>query len=102
MVLPGVIGGRSSTQVGVDKLLDLLAQQGHLGTFFTVGWLAERQPSLVRRIADAGHEIASHTWWHRRVDRVTRDEFRQDVGRTRALRICPTSGMLLGPASPIV
>ena len=75
----------SRAEAGVDRLLELLAEQGHRGTFFTVGWLAERQPSLVRRIAEAGHEIASHTWWHRPVDRVTPDEFRQDVSRTRAL-----------------
>ncbi len=75
----------SRAEAGVDRLLELLSEQGHCGTFVTVGWLAERQPSLVRRIADAGHEIASHTWWHRPVDRVTKDEFRQDVGRTRAL-----------------
>jgi len=75
----------SRAEVGVHKLLELLSERGHHGTFFTVGWLAKRQPSLVRRIAEAGHEIASHTWWHRSVDRVTAEEFRQDVGRTRAL-----------------
>ena len=72
-------------EAGVDRLLELLEQYGHSGTFFTVGWLAERQPALVRRIVEAGHEIASHTWWHRPVDRITADEFREDVARTRAL-----------------
>ncbi len=75
----------SRAEAGVDRLLELLSERGHCGTFFVVGWLAERQPSLVRRIADAGHEIASHTWWHRPVYQTTPDEFREDVGRTRAL-----------------
>jgi polysaccharide deacetylase family protein (PEP-CTERM system associated) len=49
-----------------------------------VGWLADRNPGLVRRIAAAGHEIASHSWWHRRVQTMTRSTFRDDVARTKA------------------
>jgi polysaccharide deacetylase family protein (PEP-CTERM system associated) len=90
----------SRAEAGVDILLGLLSEQGYSGTFFTVGWLAERQPSLVRRIADEGHELASHTWWHRAVDRVTRDEFRQDVGRTRALLQDLTGQPIFGFRAP--
>jgi polysaccharide deacetylase family protein (PEP-CTERM system associated) len=68
----------------VDRLLELLAAAGSTGTFFVLGWLADRNPALVRRIADAGHEIASHGWWHRRVFTMQPDEFRADVSRSRA------------------
>ena len=67
-----------------DLLLELLARHGATGTFFVVGWLADRNPELVRRIAAAGHEIATHSWWHRRVPTITREEFREDVARTQA------------------
>lgn len=67
-----------------DLLLELLARHEAKGTFFVVGWLADRNPALVRRIAAAGHEIASHSWWHRRIPTITREAFREDVARTRA------------------
>ena len=51
----------------VSRLLDLLARHEARGTFFVVGWVAERHPDLVRRIARAGHEVASHSWDHARV-----------------------------------
>ena len=50
----------------VDRLLEMLATAGAGGTFFTLGWIAERHPAMVRRIVDAGHELASHGWRHRR------------------------------------
>lgn len=68
-----------------DLLLDLLARHGATGTFFVVGWVAERHPDLVRRIAAQGHEVGSHTWWHRRVFSQPPAEFRDEVRRTRAL-----------------
>lgn len=74
----------SRVEASVDQLLELLARHGATGTFFTVGWLGERKPALVRRIADQGHEIASHSWWHRRVTSLTPDELRDDVRRCRA------------------
>ncbi len=56
-----------------------------LATFFTLGWVAERHPRLIRRIVDAGHELASHGYSHIRVDDQSEDEFRADAGRTRRL-----------------
>ncbi len=53
-------------------------------TFFVLGWVAERDPSIVRRIAAAGHEIASHGYGHRLVYDQTPDEFRDDVRRSKA------------------
>jgi polysaccharide deacetylase family protein (PEP-CTERM system associated) len=66
-----------------DRLLEMFAAHGVHGTFFVLGWVAERHPALVRRIADAGHEIASHSYWHRLVYDLTPDEFRADLRRAR-------------------
>jgi len=74
----------SRVEASVDQLLELLDRHSALATFFTVGWLAERKPGLVRRIVSLGHEIASHSWWHRRVTTLTPTEFREDVRRCRA------------------
>jgi len=68
-----------------DRLLALLADHGVSATFFVLGWVAERHPALVRRIAAAGHEIASHGYAHRLVYDQTREAFRADVVRAKAL-----------------
>jgi polysaccharide deacetylase family protein (PEP-CTERM system associated) len=73
------------TEANVDRLLALLAGRGVRGTFFVLGWTAERHPDLVRRIAGAGHEIGSHGYAHELVYRQTPDAFREDVRRARAL-----------------
>ena len=64
-----------------DAVLGLFAEAGVKGTFFTLGWVAERHPGLIRRIVDAGHEIASHGWDHDRVFTLSPDEFRADLRR---------------------
>ena len=69
----------SRVERNVDRLLELLAHHDALATFFIVGWVARRQPTLVRRIADAGHEIASHSYWHRRVNLLPPEVFRADI-----------------------
>jgi polysaccharide deacetylase family protein (PEP-CTERM system associated) len=67
----------------VDRLLDVLVRYGVTGTFFTLGWVAKRHPRVVRRIAAAGHEVASHGWWHRKVTSLTASEFREDVRQAK-------------------
>src|SRR6478752_5279070 len=69
----------SRLEQSLGILLELLARHDATATFFTLGWVAERHPFLMRRIVDAGHEIASHGHWHRRVNTLTPDEFRDDV-----------------------
>jgi len=69
----------------LERILDLLAQTGNRATFFWLGWCAERHPDWVKRLADAGHEIACHGYAHRALDRLAPDEFRGEVRRTRAL-----------------
>ena len=62
-----------------DRLLDLLAAADVRATFFVLGWVAERQPSLVRAIRAAGHEIGCHSYAHRLIYEMTPDEFRADL-----------------------
>ncbi|MCB1843611.1 MAG: DUF3473 domain-containing protein [Halioglobus sp.] len=68
-----------------DRILDLFAEHGVRGTFFTLGWVAERCPGLVQRIVSGGHEIASHGWQHTRVNTQSPADFRKDIERTRKL-----------------
>ena len=69
----------SRVVLGVRAILDLLAEHDARGTFFILAWIAERQRGLVREIAKAGHEIASHGTDHRRVTELTPDQFRESV-----------------------
>jgi polysaccharide deacetylase family protein (PEP-CTERM system associated) len=66
-----------------DKVLELFDRAGVKATFFTLGWVAERYPALIRRIVDAGHEIASHGWDHVRVHTMSAAIFRADIERAR-------------------
>lgn len=62
-----------------NRLLSIFDESGVLATFFILGWVAERYPSLVRRIAAHGHEIASHGYWHQLVYDLTPEEFEKDI-----------------------
>ena len=68
-----------------SRLLDLFAEHGVHSTFFVLGWVAERQPALVQRIAREGHELASHSHWHRLVYSLTPETFREDLRRARGV-----------------
>ncbi|MBV7257107.1 DUF3473 domain-containing protein [Pacificimonas sp. WHA3] len=65
--------------------LDMFEAHGVAATFFTLGWVAERAPKLIREIVERGHEIASHGYGHDRVHSFTPDEFRADLKKSRAL-----------------
>lgn len=69
----------------VERILELFESNGVKATFFTLGWIAERYPAMVRRIVEQGHELASHGWAHHRVTGQTPEQFRADVIRTKAL-----------------
>ncbi len=66
-------------EASTDKLLSIFDQCEVRGTFFILGWVAERYPKLVRRIAAAGHELASHGYWHQLVYDLTPEEFSKDI-----------------------
>jgi polysaccharide deacetylase family protein (PEP-CTERM system associated) len=72
-------------EANVDRILGIFAQFEIQATFFTLGWIAERYPAMVRRIVAAGHELASHGYAHERVTALDEAGFRRDVSRTKAL-----------------
>ncbi|VXC92065.1 XrtA system polysaccharide deacetylase [Sphingomonas sp. AX6] len=72
-------------EANTDAVIALFDACGVQATFFTLGWVGERYPKLMQRITDAGHELASHGYDHRRVFTMTPDEFRADTARTRAI-----------------
>lgn len=69
----------------MDKILAIFDEHGIKATFFTLGWIAERYPALVRRIVDQGHELASHGYGHLRASDQDRAQFADDIGRAKAL-----------------
>lgn len=69
----------------VDRILELFDRHGVKATFFTLGWIAQRYPEMIRRLVAQGHELASHGWSHVRVTQQGPDDFRQDVLRTKGL-----------------
>jgi len=75
----------SRVEFSAGRVLDLFEAQGVRGTFFVLGWIAERHPGLVRRIVKDGHELASHGYDHTRVHNFTPEQFRADVVRTKAI-----------------
>jgi len=68
-----------------NRILDLFKEQHIKATFFTLGWIAERYPELVKRIVDEGHELACHGYEHIRVTQQTPDEFRKDIVKTKKI-----------------
>ena len=75
----------SRVERNTEVLLERLAERGTRGTFFVLGWIAERHPALVRRIARAGHEVASHGFSHRLIYRQPLTEFREETMRSKRL-----------------
>jgi polysaccharide deacetylase family protein (PEP-CTERM system associated) len=84
----------------LDRILALLARSGARGTFFTLGCVAERHPHLVRAIASAGHEVASHGWDHRRIVDQTPAAFRASVRRTKEFLEGLSGAPVLGFRAP--
>ena len=84
----------------VHAILDLFDAAGASATFFTLGWVAQRHQGLLRRIADAGHEIASHGWDHRRVFTMDRAEFGADISRARAVLEDASGQRVIGYRAP--
>jgi polysaccharide deacetylase family protein (PEP-CTERM system associated) len=80
----------------VERILGLFADKRVKATFFTLGWVAERYPGVVRQIVAAGHELASHGWSHVRATEQDRAELSADVTRTKALLEDLSGGPVLG------
>ena len=73
----------SHVEANTRRLLDLFDECGVTGTFFILGWVAERQPKLVREIVARGHEPACHSYWHRLIYKLTPEEFHADTKRAK-------------------
>ncbi len=67
-----------------DHILSLCDEGKTKATFFILGWIADRHPALVKRIHDAGHEIGTHSFWHRKVYELSPEEFRKDLEQSLA------------------
>lgn len=72
-------------ELNTNRILDLFDRYQVKATFFTLGWVAERYPELIRRITSAGHELASHGYQHIRVTEQTPEQFRQDIRISRKI-----------------
>lgn len=83
-----------------EQILSLFEEAGVKGTFFTLGWIAERYPAMMRRIAGAGHEIASHGWDHARVFTLGREAFAADIARARKVLEDVTGQRVAGYRAP--
>ena len=84
----------------VDCILELLSECGVSSTFFVLGWVAQQEPGVVRRIADAGHEIASHGMTHNMIGRLSADAFRKDLLDSRRLLEDISGQRVLGYRAP--
>lgn len=84
----------------ISRLLAFLEQRGVLGTFFIVGWLAEREPDMVRAISSAGHEVASHGYEHELVGRLGQEGFANSLRRTKDVLEDITGRAVLGYRAP--
>jgi polysaccharide deacetylase family protein (PEP-CTERM system associated) len=84
----------------VQRILDLLDQHRTKATFFTLGWIAERYPQLVRNIVARGHELASHGWGHERASDLAEPAFLADITRAKKLLEDLSGVSVLGYRAP--
>lgn len=90
----------SRVEFSTGRVLDLFADRGVKGTFFVLGWIAERHRGMVRRIIADGHEVASHGYDHTRLHHFTPDQFRDDVLKTRKILEDVTGVTIRGYRAP--
>src|SRR3954471_12331971 len=86
--------------LGVHRLLDLLSEHDAVGTFFVLGWIAERKADLVREIRARGHEVASHGSDHAKVTDITPNQFRESVRSSKAILEDITGDRVFGYRAP--
>ena len=101
IIRPGDWAGYASrVERNTDIILDLLDAHGVKGTFFIVGWTAERYPDLVKEIATRGHEIGCHSYLHQKIYNLTPEEFRQDTKRAKYILEEITGRSITGYRAP--
>lgn len=69
----------------MENILGLLARYDIKATFFTLGWVAERYPGVIRTLVESGHELACHSYWHKRASSQSRTEFVEEIIDTKKL-----------------
>ncbi len=84
----------------VERLLDLFEEHNAKATFFILGWIAERHPDLVKRIAERGHEVATHSFSHRMATKLAPDVFKRDLLRSVNILEDVTGQQILGFRAP--
>lgn len=80
----------------MERILNIFEEYDAKATFFTLGWIAEKYPSMINKISDAGHEIASHGYSHIRVTEQSKDEFKNDISKTKNILEDITGNEVLG------
>ena len=83
-----------------DRILETLDRHNVKATFFIVGWVAENYPTIARKIAELGHEVASHSYWHRAVCKLNATEFREDLSRSMDVLEQQTGQKVIGFRAP--
>lgn len=84
----------------IQTILEMLARHHTHATFFTLGWIAERYPQLVRQIVDNGHELASHGYGHQRASEQSQQEFFNDISSAKKLLEDISGQSILGYRAP--
>jgi polysaccharide deacetylase family protein (PEP-CTERM system associated) len=90
----------SRLEHNTDKLLEMLDSSRCSATFFVLGWVAQKYPQVIQRIASLGHEIACHSMWHRLVSDLTPAEFRADTQEAKTLLEDLSSQQVRGYRAP--
>jgi polysaccharide deacetylase family protein (PEP-CTERM system associated) len=93
-------GRECRVEANVDRILEMLAARRTQATFFTLGWVAERYPGLVRRIVEGGHELASHGYGHERASDLDRRALTEDVTRAKKILEDISGTPVLGYRAP--
>ncbi|MAE74670.1 MAG: hypothetical protein CL675_11290 [Bdellovibrionaceae bacterium] len=84
----------------LDRSLKLLDQHNTKATFFCVAWLAEKHPALIKALADAGHEIGCHTYWHLPLNQISVEQFKDDITKAKKLLEDVTGQEVIGFRAP--
>jgi len=72
-------------EIGMNRLLQLLSDSNTKGTFFTLGWIAEKYPNMIKLLHDQGHELASHGYSHEKVYNISPKAFREEIRKTKSI-----------------
>jgi polysaccharide deacetylase family protein (PEP-CTERM system associated) len=91
---------KTRVEDNVYRVIDLFAEANVSATFFTLGWVAKRHPAMIRRIVDAGHEIASHGYDHARVFTFDRKAFAEDIRKAREILEGSSGKKVIGYRAP--